>query len=67
MVRERCDLLVHLPMRGPTESLNAAVAGSIALYHIFRSQARHEEPGDRGVRGIADATYGKVAPESAEN
>ena len=32
LVRERCDLLMRLPMRGQIESLNAAVAGSIALY-----------------------------------
>jgi 23S rRNA (guanosine2251-2'-O)-methyltransferase len=39
-VRERCDLLLHVPMAGPTESLNAAVAGSIVLYHIFRLRRR---------------------------
>ncbi len=38
LVREHCDLLVHLPMAGPTESLNAAVAGSIVLYHISRAR-----------------------------
>jgi len=32
LVRERCDLIVRLPMHGHIESLNAAVAGSIALY-----------------------------------
>jgi len=32
LVRERCDLLIRLPMRGQIESLNAAVAGSVALY-----------------------------------
>jgi 23S rRNA (guanosine2251-2'-O)-methyltransferase len=32
LVRDRCDLLVHLPMHGQVQSLNAAVAGSIALY-----------------------------------
>ena len=32
LVRESCDLLMRLPMRGKVESLNAAVAGSIALY-----------------------------------
>lgn len=32
LVRERCDLLVRLPMRGRVASLNAAVAGSIVLY-----------------------------------
>ena len=32
LVRNRCDLIVRLPMLGRVESLNAAVAGSIALY-----------------------------------
>lgn len=34
LVREGCDFLVRLPMRGRIESLNAAVAGSIALYAV---------------------------------
>ncbi len=32
LTREKCDLTLHLPMWGKVESLNAAVAGSIALY-----------------------------------
>jgi 23S rRNA (guanosine2251-2'-O)-methyltransferase len=32
LVRKSCDMLLRLPMRGKVESLNAAVAGSIALY-----------------------------------
>ncbi|HEY3117722.1 MAG TPA: 23S rRNA (guanosine(2251)-2'-O)-methyltransferase RlmB [Chloroflexota bacterium] len=36
LIRERCDVLVTLPMAGPMNSLNAAVAGSIALYDVFR-------------------------------
>jgi 23S rRNA (guanosine2251-2'-O)-methyltransferase len=32
LVRKSCDLLLRLPMRGQIDSLNAAVAGSIALY-----------------------------------
>lgn len=32
LVRDSCDLLLHLPMRGQVASLNAAVAGSITLY-----------------------------------
>ncbi len=40
LVRERCDLLVRLPMRGQVNSLNAAVAGSIALYAAWRARAR---------------------------
>ncbi len=42
LLRERCDLLVHLPMTGPTESLNAAVAGSIVLYHVSRQRSRRD-------------------------
>jgi 23S rRNA (guanosine2251-2'-O)-methyltransferase len=36
LVRERCDIIVSLPMAGRIESLNAAVAGSIALYEVVR-------------------------------
>ncbi|HOG45268.1 MAG TPA: 23S rRNA (guanosine(2251)-2'-O)-methyltransferase RlmB [Anaerolineae bacterium] len=36
LVRERCDLLVRLPMAGHVSSLNAAVAGSIVLYQAWR-------------------------------
>jgi 23S rRNA (guanosine2251-2'-O)-methyltransferase len=38
LVRKSCDLLVRLPMRGNVGSLNAAAAGSVALY--FAWQAR---------------------------
>jgi 23S rRNA (guanosine2251-2'-O)-methyltransferase len=34
LTRERCDMLVRIPMYGKIESLNAAAAGSIALYHL---------------------------------
>ena len=32
LVRSKCDVLMKLPMQGQVESLNAAVAGSVALY-----------------------------------
>jgi 23S rRNA (guanosine2251-2'-O)-methyltransferase len=38
LVRETCDFLVRLPMRGQIGSLNAAVAGSVALYEIARQR-----------------------------
>lgn len=41
LVKERCDLLVALPMRGRVASLNAAVAGSIVLYHLWRQRTRN--------------------------
>ena len=40
LVREKCDLLVSIPMSNSVESLNASVAMSIALYSIDRK--RHE-------------------------
>jgi 23S rRNA (guanosine2251-2'-O)-methyltransferase len=39
LTRERCDFLIKLPMAGQIASLNAAVAGSIVLYHAWRSRA----------------------------
>lgn len=38
LVRERCDFLVQLPMRGRVTSLNASVAGSIVLYEVLRQR-----------------------------
>jgi len=38
LVRESCDFLVALPMRGRIESLNAAVAGSVALYLVWAAR-----------------------------
>jgi 23S rRNA (guanosine2251-2'-O)-methyltransferase len=37
-VRDTCDLLVQLPMRGQIESLNASVAGGIALYALLAAR-----------------------------
>jgi 23S rRNA (guanosine2251-2'-O)-methyltransferase len=36
LVRERCDLVVSLPMRGRTASLNVSVAAGIILYEVVR-------------------------------
>jgi 23S rRNA (guanosine2251-2'-O)-methyltransferase len=38
LVRESCDGLLRLPMRGKVESLNASVAGSIALYLAWQAR-----------------------------
>jgi len=35
LVRQSCDFLLRLPMQGEIESLNAAVAGSVALYLAY--------------------------------
>ncbi len=44
LVREHCDLLVSLPMHGQINSLNAAVAGSIALYEALRQRTSKTKP-----------------------
>lgn len=38
LVRETCDLLLSLPMRGHLASLNVATAGSIALYAAWQAR-----------------------------
>lgn len=40
LVRERCDVIVSLPMYGNINSLNASVACGILMYEVVR--ARHE-------------------------
>lgn len=47
LLREKCDEIVSLPMKGKVSSLNASVAGSIVLYEVLRQRqaqsAMHEE------------------------
>lgn len=38
LVRDTCDLLLQLPMRGHVASLNVATAGSIALYAAWQAR-----------------------------
>ncbi len=45
LVREACDELARLPMEGSVESLNASVAGAIAVYRLL----------DRALFGRADS------------
>lgn len=40
LTRKKCDVLLKLPMRGRVESLNAAVAGSVALYLAYMARTR---------------------------
>lgn len=49
LVRNSCDILLRLPMRGKIESLNAAIAGSVGLYLAW--QARHFSGEDGLVDG----------------
>lgn len=40
LVRENCDTVVSIPMAGPAESLNAAVAAGVVLAEIARQRRR---------------------------
>ena len=36
LVRENCDILINIPMKGFVSSLNASVASAIAMYEVLR-------------------------------
>jgi len=43
LVKEKCDFLVSLPMRGHVTSLNAAVAAAVLGYEILRQRERRHD------------------------
>ncbi|HEX6542931.1 MAG TPA: 23S rRNA (guanosine(2251)-2'-O)-methyltransferase RlmB [Ktedonobacterales bacterium] len=55
LARQHCDQLIRLPMRGHVGSLNAAVAGSIALYEIMRQRGWNTSPPEQGEAAEAGA------------
>ena len=44
LVREKCDVLVRIPVRGQVQSLNAAVAAGILLYEMTRARPPRSAP-----------------------
>jgi 23S rRNA (guanosine2251-2'-O)-methyltransferase len=38
LLKKNCDFLVSIPQRGPLSSLNASVAGAVALYESYRQR-----------------------------
>ena len=42
LVRSECDFLLRLPMQGQIQSLNASVAGSVALYLAYLARQKSE-------------------------
>ena len=38
LVKEKCDFIISLPMRGKIESLNASVAASVMMYEAARQR-----------------------------
>lgn len=40
LIREKCDVLVKLPMNGRINSLNASVAAGVVMYEVLRRRAQ---------------------------
>ena len=38
LVRENCDFLVRIPLRGSISSLNASAAAAVLLYEVLRQR-----------------------------
>ncbi len=47
-----CDLLMKLPMKGQIESLNAAVAGSVALYLTYLARNKNLKKNPKGLKDL---------------
>ncbi len=44
LIKERCDMLVSIPMRGKVASLNASVAAALVLYEALRQRRAAAPP-----------------------
>lgn len=42
-IKEKCDILVKIPMQGNIASLNASVAGGILMYEILKQRIKSDE------------------------
>jgi len=38
LVKEKCDYVVKIPMKGNISSLNASVAGAVIMYEVMRQR-----------------------------
>lgn len=38
LVKEKCDFLIKIPMKGEIDSLNASVAGGVVMYEVLRQR-----------------------------
>ena len=43
LVREKCDFIISIPMKGQINSLNASNAAAIVIYEILRQRAGGEK------------------------
>ncbi|HEY0170187.1 MAG TPA: 23S rRNA (guanosine(2251)-2'-O)-methyltransferase RlmB [Pyrinomonadaceae bacterium] len=54
LVRERCDVLVSIPLRGQIESLNVSVAAGIVLYEAVRQRTARRKEAYKGNEVMSD-------------
>jgi 23S rRNA (guanosine2251-2'-O)-methyltransferase len=47
LVREKCDAVVSIPMRGRVNSLNVSVAAGVVLFEVLRQRRGRQEAGVR--------------------
>ena len=40
LVKKHCDFLMSIPQIGSVNSLNASVAGAVAMYEVFRQRKK---------------------------
>jgi 23S rRNA (guanosine2251-2'-O)-methyltransferase len=59
LVRERCDILMAIPMRGHVESLNVSVAAGVALFEAVRQR----DSGLRAPDSLRGLVSGPARPE----
>jgi len=52
LVREKCDILLSIPMPGGFESLNASIAGAVVMFEALRQTSREQS----GVRSSEKKT-----------
>jgi 23S rRNA (guanosine2251-2'-O)-methyltransferase len=43
LVKEHCDFLVSIPIRGKVSSLNASVAGALVMYEVVKQRSTRDE------------------------
>lgn len=42
LIKEKCDFLIKIPMKGEINSLNASVAAAIMMYEVFRRRSENQ-------------------------
>jgi tRNA C32,U32 (ribose-2'-O)-methylase TrmJ len=65
LVRERCDWLVSIPMRGHVESLNVSVAAGIVLFEAVRQRSGGQRTFRAGKRSSDRSQKGESRAETS--